>query len=354
MTANRKPHSARKPSLPERYRRFLSHFKPEDRVLVGIVADPDSMASALALKRLLWRKVAAVTIGVANEISRPDNQVMVRLLKIPLEPLSELKPEDYTKRVIVDGQPEHNSQFSSLNAQVVIDHHPMVESSHKAEYVDIRPKYGANATILAEYLKGGRITPSSRLATALVFGIKNDTAGFQRPCLPEDVTAFQMLFPKANQSVLRKIEFSEMRFRDLDILRRALDRAEVKKNQLYVHLGQVDSPDNLVQMADFFLKIERVDFSVASGICQDILVVIFRNAAFFANAGTTAKNAFGNLGSAGGHKAAARAEIPLANLTGLVNPQDEKALGRFVIRRVQRPNHGKAAPAKTNPGPQNS
>ena len=343
MTSASKEHITAPMPPAEMYRKLLAVFHPDDRVLVAIVADPDSLASALALKRILWRKVASVTIGVANQISRPDNQIMVRLLKIPLEQLDSLNPQNFSKRVIVDGQPGHNDLFGSLDAQVIIDHHPVVESSLKADFVDIRPRYGANATILAEYLKTGRIKPSARLATALAFGIKNDTAGFQRPCLPEDVAAFQMLFSMASQSVMRKIEFSEMRFDDLAILRKALDSAVLKKNQLYAHLGEVKSPDNLVQAADFFLKLERVDFSVVSGVFEDRLVVIFRNAAFYANAGNTAKQAFDHLGSAGGHKAAARAEVLLASLEPFVDTRDQSALSRFIIRRVQHPSKGRAA-----------
>ncbi|NPB09540.1 MAG: hypothetical protein GXO17_04225, partial [Thermodesulfobacteria bacterium] len=37
----------------ERVRALLSQFKKEDRVLIMIWADPDAMASALAMKRLI-------------------------------------------------------------------------------------------------------------------------------------------------------------------------------------------------------------------------------------------------------------------------------------------------------------
>jgi nanoRNase/pAp phosphatase (c-di-AMP/oligoRNAs hydrolase) len=327
-------------SLSERYRRLMNQFQPDDRVLVGIVADPDSLASAVALKRLLWRKVSSVTIACANQIRRPDNLTMVRLLKIPLENLTELDFSQYTRRIILDGQPSHNGAFDGFEPQVVIDHHPVVESTHKAEYVDIRPRYGANATIMTEYLRGGRIKPSTRLATALVYGIKNDTGDFQRPCLEQDVKAFQFLFPKANQAVLRKIEFSEMRLEDLKFLRHALDRMVRSKSTIFAHLGQVTSPDNLVQVADFLLKVDGIDFSAVSGIHDDSLVVILRNATFSANAGKTAKNAFADLGAGGGHKAMGRAEVPLSALAGNHALKDEKAMAHFVMRRVQHPLRG--------------
>jgi len=337
MPTKRTTNAVKPRSLPEQARRLLARFQPEDRVLVAIAADPDSMASALAFKRLLWRKVANVTIASVNEVSRPDNLTMVRLLNIPLEPLASLDTAEFSKRVLVDSQPGHHEAFLALEPQVVIDHHPLGDATHKVEFFDVRPRYGANSTIMTEYLKGARIKPSTRLATALVYGIKNDTAGFQRPCLEEDVKAFQHLFPKANTSLLRKIEFSEMRMRDLEVLRQALDRTVVRKHCMYVHLGPVKNPDNLVQIADFFLKVDTVDSSAVSGIYQDKLVVILRNAGLRQNAGKMAAAAFGALGSAGGHKAMARAEIPLNVLKEVLGELDEDTVSRWVIRRIQHP-----------------
>ncbi|MGD8563222.1 MAG: DHH family phosphoesterase [Desulfarculaceae bacterium] len=338
MTTKRNAKAGKRRSLPDQARRLLAQFEAEDRVLIIITADPDALASALALKRILWRRVTSVTIARSNEINRPDNQTMVRLLNIPLEPISSVNAEDYSKLVMLDSQPHHNVAFSGLTIDVVIDHHPLAESNGNTDsFSDIRPRYGATSTIMTEYLRGARIKPSTRLATALVYGIKNDTSGFQRPSLLEDVQAFQFLFPKANQSVLRKIEFSEMRVKDLDILRLALDRAVKRKHSMYAHLGQVKHPDNLVQIADFFLKVDSVDSCAISGVFQQTLVVIVRSASLGRNAGKLTQKAFGELGSAGGHKAAARAEVPLGVLKDILGDIDDEIVGKFVIRRMQKP-----------------
>ena len=71
-------------SARERLRRFYKLFSGDDQVLIIINADPDAIASAMAVKRLLWRKVATVTISNINVINRPDNLAMIRLLKVPL------------------------------------------------------------------------------------------------------------------------------------------------------------------------------------------------------------------------------------------------------------------------------
>jgi len=54
----------------ETLKNFLNLFSSNSRVLVIINADPDSIASAMAVKRLLWRKVNEVVIAHFNKISR--------------------------------------------------------------------------------------------------------------------------------------------------------------------------------------------------------------------------------------------------------------------------------------------
>jgi nanoRNase/pAp phosphatase (c-di-AMP/oligoRNAs hydrolase) len=336
MASKRSANSAKPRSLPEQTRKLLAQFAPEDKVLIVISADPDALASALAFKRLLWRRVAGVTIARSNEIRRPDNLTMVRLLNIPTRPLNAVKTSEYTKLVMLDSQPEHSDQFADLQPDVIIDHHPPGEAWKQAAFADLRPRYGATSSIMTEYLQGARIKPSARLATALVFGIKNDTRGFQRPALEEDIVAFKFLFPKANHSVLRKIEFSEMRLKDLQLLRLAIDRARVRKHCMYAYLGRVKSPDNLVQIADFYLKVDVVDACAVSGLYNGKLIIILRNAAPRGNAGKTAEEGFGTLGSAGGHKAMARAEIPVEALEENLDLDDHQAVLRWLMRRVQR------------------
>jgi nanoRNase/pAp phosphatase (c-di-AMP/oligoRNAs hydrolase) len=324
-------------NMAEQARRLLALFTPEDRVLITIAADPDAMGAALAFKRLLWRRVAGVTIARVNEITRPDNLAMIRLLKIPLEPLNSLRPEDFGKRVMVDSQPHHSKGFAGVHQHVIIDHHPVGEGGDRALFVDIRPRYGATSSIMSEYLRAAGIKPSARLATALVYGIKNDTAGFQRPALAEDVAALQFLFPKANQAILRNIEFSEMRLKDLEVLRQALGLYQVRRHGIFVHLGVCQSPDNLVQIADFFLKVDSVDFTAASGIHRDNLVIVMRNVGLRSNAGTLAQKAFGELGPAGGHKSMARAELPLVKLRERLGRLDDAKLRDFVMQSLLHP-----------------
>ena len=164
-------------SAPEKLRRFYDQFEGQDHVLIVINADPDAIASAMAVSRLLWRRVLNVTISNVNTINRPDNLTMLRLLNVAMMPFNEIDPGQYNKFVIVDSQPDHNESMVAFEPDVIIDHHP--DSKPKAPFVDIRPHYGATATILTEYLRAARIKPSVKLATGLFQAIKTDTNSFK-------------------------------------------------------------------------------------------------------------------------------------------------------------------------------
>jgi nanoRNase/pAp phosphatase (c-di-AMP/oligoRNAs hydrolase) len=234
-------------SAPEKLRRFYDQFEGQDHVLIVINADPDAIASAMAVSRLLWRRVLSVTISNVNTINRPDNLTMLRLLKVAMIPFNEIDPVQFTKFAIVDSQPDHNESMEQLEPAVIIDHHK--DSKPQAPFVDIRPHYGATATILTEYLRAARIKPSVKLATGLFQAIKTDTNSFKGQTVIEDVRAFQYVFRFANMHLVRRIEKADLRISFLKYFKTALNHMRLRKGRVYVHLGPVVNPDVCVSPA---------------------------------------------------------------------------------------------------------
>jgi nanoRNase/pAp phosphatase (c-di-AMP/oligoRNAs hydrolase) len=276
-----------------------------------------------------------VNITHFNEIKRFDNLAMIRLLKIPLVKPQGLRLPDFTKTVLVDGQPNHSESFAALNYDVIIDHHP-ISQKLQASFVDIRPQYGATATIMTEYLRAAKLRPSKSLATALLFAIRIDTGNFESGVTEEDVKAFRYLFPYTDMNLLRKIEMANMGTEDLKYFRRALESKEVIKGKIFSHLGQIESPDNIVLVADFFMRLHEITWVVVSGVYRQTLVVVIRNDGSRKDAGTLTNSAFGRFGSAGGRRSRARAEIPLTDLQKHLGKDDPADLGRFVIRQFEK------------------
>jgi nanoRNase/pAp phosphatase (c-di-AMP/oligoRNAs hydrolase) len=321
-------------SASEKLRRFYQQFSGSDQVLVLINADPDAIASAMAVKRLLWRKVAGVTLSNINVIKRPDNIAMVRLLRIGLIHTDEIDITKYQRFVIVDSQPNHHETFAKFSFDVVIDHHP--ETGAKVPFSDIRPEYGATASIMTEYLRAAKIKPSAKLATGLFHAIKTDTRNFERQATAEDIKAFQFLFHHANTHLARKMEQADLRFDFLKYFQIAFEDMRMRRGKVFVHLGAVSSPDISVLIADFFMRLCSVKWSIVSCLYEEKLILIFRNDGLRKNAGKMAKNSFGQLGSAGGHKSMARAEIPLAALETLVDYADKKAVLYWIIAQTEK------------------
>jgi len=291
---------------------FWEVFDKDDDVLIVISADPDALASAMAVKRLLRYRVRNVTIGNPHEIRRLNNLEMLKRLRLPVERLQNLKPADYTKKVLLDSQPFHHPTFEKFKFDAVIDHHPVTED-WDAKFIDIRPNYGALSSIMVEYLRAAGVKPSAALATALFYGIKVDTQNFEKSSLLADGISFRYLFNLANRNLVRKFELTDLRLSELKYFKTALNEFKVRKGKAYVHVGRVWTPDVLVIIADFLNHVDQFDWVVVSGVHGERLVVIFRCDGYRKNAGNFANRIFGKLGLAGGHKEAARAEVPLKN-----------------------------------------
>ena len=335
--------SPSKNSALARLNGLWSIFERSDTVLIVINADPDAIASAMALKRLLSYRVQSVTIGYPNEIRRLNNLTMVERLKIPIERLHTLPVKEFTKKVLVDSQPNHLVCFEKMRFNAVIDHHP-VTTGWDADFIDIRPEYGAASSIMLEYLRAAGIKPSVSLATALFYGVKVDTQNFQKQNMQvADGICFRYLFNIANLNLVRKFELTELRRSELRYFRIALNEVKTSKRRAYVHVGRVGTPDILVIIADFFNRVEGFDWVIVSGIHGEKLVVIFRCDGYRKNAGKLAKSALGQYGPAGGHKEAARAEAPLKNLPLREN---QEVTTKTLIRLLTQPSKQPSAPAK--------
>jgi nanoRNase/pAp phosphatase (c-di-AMP/oligoRNAs hydrolase) len=259
---------------------------------------------------------------------------MIDLLDVNLVHIKDVDATGFNRFVMVDSQPSHHELFEKYPIDVVIDHHP--DTCYEVPFQDIRPKYGATASILTEYLRAAKIHPATKLATALILGIKTDTSNFEQQTIIEDVRAFQFLFRYANKHLIRKIERSELRPEYLKFFKKALDNRYMHKGKVYVFLGPVVNPDVCVVIADFFLRISSIRWSIVAGYHQRKLIIIFRNDGLRRNAGKISKQSFNNIGSAGGHKSMARAEIAIADIKPLIDHKDDDKVLKWIIQNIEK------------------
>jgi len=272
--------------------------------------DPDAIASGLALRQVLGRNKQTAPLGSYGRVTRPENIAMVKLLEIEIEKITKLSVKSFERIAVVDLQPPHLSN-PPKEIDLVVDHHPE-QFNYKSHLKDIRPNYGATSTILLEYLLCTNSSIGTRLATALLYGIKSDTFALSREVNEWDVQAFSYLYPLANQNLMRRIERPELPPAALDALSLALKNRRVIDKVAFVNLGRVERDDLIPQMADFSLSFEGIEWAFVSGVYDSNYIISVRNVGYVRAAGRVLKEAFGRIGSAGGHASMAKAIIPLA------------------------------------------
>jgi nanoRNase/pAp phosphatase (c-di-AMP/oligoRNAs hydrolase) len=323
-------------ALRARVERIRQHFDPAERVLIMMQddPDPDAIASALALRALLGRNRSSAPLATFGMITRPENRTMCRILDIEVEEIQARALDEFDRVAMVDVQPGFfEERFHQVD--LVIDHHPE-DRTVRAQLKDIRPGYGATSTILTEYLRAAEVKISQRLATALLYGIKSDTLHLERGGTRADMEAFAHLYLLANHNWLRRIERPELPQEALDVLAHGLARRALVRGVLFSHLGTVPYVDLIPQFADLCLQVEGVEWSVVSGIVGEEVHVSVRNVGYVRNAGEVVREAFGDLGSAGGHRAMAKAVIRLAEWREELGAANAEPLRQAIMNRFLR------------------
>jgi nanoRNase/pAp phosphatase (c-di-AMP/oligoRNAs hydrolase) len=97
----------------------------------------------------------------------------------------------------------------------------------------------------------------------------------------------------------------------LDLLANGLAKRQILKGVFFSHLGTVPTVDQIPLFADFGLQAEGVEWSVVSGVVGSDLHISVRNVGYVKSAGDVTRAAFGDLGSAGGHRTMAKAVVPV-------------------------------------------
>jgi len=294
-----------------RVQQYQRYFSDAERVLIMLhnEPDPDAMASGLALRNVLRRTKTTAIIGAIQGVSRPENVRMVNLLDIHVEAVTPESLKEYDRIAMVDVQPHY---FGGLVERVdlVIDHHPE-QPGYTTVFKDIRPDYGSTSTILTEHLRAVDVNISERTATAMLYAIKSDTLFFNRQANRVDLEAFSYLYPLADAAMIRKMEGAEITLERLDYVLAAYRGGTLTDQVFCAFLGPSPREDFIPYVADFFLQLEDVKWTVVAGIVGDSLVVSVRNLGYSKNAGEFVRRFFADVGSAGGHRAMAKAVVPM-------------------------------------------
>ncbi|MDS0259207.1 DHH family phosphoesterase [Haloarcula sp. S1CR25-12] len=280
--------------------------------------DPDAIASAVALGELAARAGCEVSLCYYGDISHQENRAFVNLLEYDLV---NLDPEDddaldaYDGFALVDhSRPGVNDQLpEELPIDIVIDHHPP-RLPVEARYVDLRSGVGATSTLLVDYFRRLDIEVPESIATGLLFGIRVDTKDFRREVSPEDFEAAAELVSRADMGALQRIEDPSVSGETLAVVGRAITNRREEGSVLLSCVGQLSDRDALAQAADQLLDLEGIHATMVYGVLDGTIYISARARGADIDLGEALRDAFGQIGSAGGHADMAGAQITLGVL----------------------------------------
>jgi nanoRNase/pAp phosphatase (c-di-AMP/oligoRNAs hydrolase) len=296
------------PDLSRRTRseRLLSVLASYSRVVVvsHVNPDPDSLASMLGIKALVESSQPGKTVilTVDGMIARSENRAMVGLIPIPLSPVETVVTGPDTAVVMVDTQPHTGRRYSeAAMPQVVIDHHETGGLLTGVLFRDIRTHIGATSTMVTGYLIEQRVLVPPQLATALLYGIDSETTGYPREASSLDDGALIWLFPRADKDLLAQIRNPKLPQSHFATFQHALANAFLYDRLVVSWCGTVTQPDIIAEIAEFFIRFEQVNWSLAAGVFDGRLRLSLRAGGLGGRAGEVLYTVVNGLGSAGGH-----------------------------------------------------
>lgn len=264
--------------------------------------DPDAIASAFGLQQLLKVRGVESVICYRGRIDRSCLMQMIEQLHIELVNIDDIPDMSEADEVILVDSQKGNSNIVDIPGTeiICIDHHPTYE---KVDYLlqDIRPEAGACASIIAGYYVENEIEMSRDVATALLFGIKIDTANLSRGVSKLDLDMFYYVYGLARPELMDLFELNELQFSDLYAYVHAINTIRVYDRVSFANTGS-NCPEALIaNISDFMLALSEVDFSVVYSLRPDGIKLSVRNSIPGVDAGKITNQALQGIGNGGGH-----------------------------------------------------
>jgi nanoRNase/pAp phosphatase (c-di-AMP/oligoRNAs hydrolase) len=301
--------------------------------------DPDGLGAMVAMQYLLREGFGLeADLVLEGRIRRAENVAMRRLLEISALPKGGVDPAAYAGVILVDSQPgfTHTTPPGALPVLAVIDHHKG-EDEAGAEKIPFRwvdPDYGATSTMVHDLLEACGCEPDDRAATALFCGIRYDTNDLARDASERDERAYERMHKRADRKLVAAIDQPALNRDYFRQMGEAIEACTCYGPLLLVLLGEVSSPESVAEIADWFVRLEGKQWSLAGGACDGRYQVSLRTDMPGADAYPALRFILGKEGACGGHGRMAGGQIPLTEL-GLEEVQElvhRRALEVFGLR----------------------
>ena len=146
-----------------------------------------------------------------------------------------------------------------------------------------------------------------------MYGIESETTGYPREATPLDDSALIWLFPRADKDLLAQIRNPKLPQSHFATFQTSLANAFIYDKLVVTWCGNVTQPDIIAEIADFFIRFDQVDWSLAVGLFEGQMKLSLRADWLGGRAGEVLYDVVSGLGNAGGHDKRAGGAIILAN-----------------------------------------
>ena len=191
---------------------------------------------------------------------------MVELIPIPLIPVETVALDAETAVVMVDTQPHTGRRYSeAAMPHVVIDHHDTGGLLTGVVFSDIRASMGGPDD--PDQLPDRERLPSPpKLATVLLYGIESETTGYPREATPTRRQCLYLALSPAIRIRRPQIRNPKLPQSHFATFQTALANAFLYDKLVVTWCGTVTQPDIIAEIADFFIRFDQVDWSLAVGV----------------------------------------------------------------------------------------
>lgn len=272
--------------------------------------DQDAIASAAGLQELLALHNISSTICYKGQIDKFNTLKMLELLQIRIYDIDTLRMGAQDQIILIDAQKGNvNIDDFTGNEAACIDHHPIFQDCDYL-FSDIRPSYGACASIIASYFFENLFSPSEKTATALLYGIKMDTDNLSRMLTNTDIDMFCFLMKLADLALLKKLESSTICINDLQTYVKAISHLNIQGQVVFTNIGNDCSEAMLGTVSDFLLALSEISISVVCSYRAGGLKFSLRSKDEQFDAGKIIQTALAGIGDGGGHPTMAGGFVP--------------------------------------------
>lgn len=328
----------------------------EDADTIAVVThpnpDPDAMACAVGVARIAEWAGGTPTIRFPGQIRHQQNRAFRNVLDIDMERVeSQGDLADADTVVLVD----HNVARGFEGAQAIVpdaivDHH--IGGGEGRSFTDVRPEYGAAATIVTEYFQDLDAVPidpdqptpadsadlylDATVATALLFGIHSDTNHLSSGCTAAEFAASSYLFPAIDEEKLDRIANPPVTQEVLDVKATAIENLTQQGSFGISDVGRVTDVDAIPQAADEVMRLEGLTAVIVVGERNGTLHISGRSRDDRVHMGRALESAVEGIptASAGGHARMGGGQVPLDHLDG-IGPKEETSRSELNQRIIE-------------------